>query len=137
MLASIKGTRELFVSIKKQGFDKVRVDNEIIDIVDGFELDRYKIHNIEILIDNFTLRDDNNSDERLKNSLNITFSNGDGSVLIIDENNNLSYYSKNLICPDSGISYKMPEPNSFSFNFWNPLIVKNLSVLSHIGPTNS
>ena len=108
--------RELFVSIKKQGFDKVRVDNEIIDIVDGFELDRYKIHNIEILIDNFTLRDDNNSDERLKNSLNITFSNGDGSVLIIDENNNLSYYSKNLICPDSGISYKLPEPNSFSFN---------------------
>ena len=108
--------RELFVSIKKQGFDKVRVDNEIIDIVDGFELDRYKIHTIEILIDNFTLRDDNNSDERLKNSLNITFSNGDGSVLIIDENNNLSYYSKNLICPDSGISYKLPEPNSFSFN---------------------
>ncbi len=108
--------RELFVSIKKQGFDKVRVDNEIIDIVDGFELDRYKIHNIEILIDNFTLRDDNNSDERLINSLNITFSNGDGSVLIIDENNNLSYYSKNLICPDSGISYKLPEPNSFSFN---------------------
>ena len=108
--------RELFVSIKKQGFYKVRVDNEIIDIVDGFELDRYKIHNIEILIDNFTLRDDNNSDERLINSLNITFSNGDGSVLIIDENNNLSYYSKNLICPDSGISYKLPEPNSFSFN---------------------
>ena len=108
--------RELFVSIKKQGFDKVRVDNEIIDIVDGFELDRYKIHTIEILIDNFTLKDDNNSDERLKNSLNITFSNGDGSVLIIDENNNLSYYSKNLICPDSGISYKLPEPNSFSFN---------------------
>ena len=108
--------RELFVSIKKQGFDKVRVDNEIIDIVDGFELDRYKIHTIEILIDNFTLRDDNNSDERLINSLNITFSNGDGSVLIIDENNNLSYYSKNLICPDSGISYKLPEPNSFSFN---------------------
>ncbi len=108
--------RELFVSIKKQGFDKVRVDNEIIDIVDGFELDRYKIHTIEILIDNFTLRDDNNSDERLKNSLNITFSNGDGSVLIIDENNNLSYYSKSLICPDSGISYKLPEPNSFSFN---------------------
>ena len=108
--------RELFVSIKKQGFDKVRVDNEIIDITDGFELDRYKIHTIEILIDNFTLKDDNNSDERLKNSLNITFSNGDGSVLIIDENNNLSYYSKNLICPDSGISYKLPEPNSFSFN---------------------
>ena len=108
--------RELFVSIKKQGFDKVRVDNEIIDIVDGFELDRYKIHTIEILIDNFTLKDDNNSDERLKNSLNITFSNGDGSVLIIDENNNPSYYSKNLICPDSGISYKLPEPNSFSFN---------------------
>ena len=108
--------RDLFVSIKKQGFDKVRVDNEIIDIIDGLELDRYKIHTIEILIDNFTLKDDNNSDERLKNSLDITFSNGDRSVLIIDENNNPSYYSKNLICPDSGISYNLPEPNSFSFN---------------------
>ncbi len=108
--------RELFISIKKQGFDKVRVDNRIIDIENGLELDRYKIHTIEILVDNFTLKSDNNSKERLKNSLNITFSNGDGSVLIIDESENPSYYSKNLICPESGISYEIPEPNSFSFN---------------------
>ena len=108
--------RELFISIKKQGFDKVRVDNRIIDIENGLELDRYKIHTIEILVDNFTLKSDNNTKERLKNSLNITFSNGDGSVLIIDESENTSYYSKNLICPESGISYEIPEPNSFSFN---------------------
>ena len=108
--------RELFISIKKQGFDKVRVDNRIIDIENGLELDRYKIHTIEILVDNFTLKSDNNTKERLKNSLNITFSNGDGSVLIIDESENPSYYSKNLICPESGISYEIPEPNSFSFN---------------------
>jgi excinuclease ABC subunit A len=108
--------RELFISIKKQGFDKVRVDNRIIEIENGLELDRYKIHTIEILVDNFTLKSDNNSKERLKNSLNITFSNGDGSVLIIDESENPSYYSKNLICPESGISYEIPEPNSFSFN---------------------
>ena len=108
--------RDLFASVKKQGFDKVRVDDVIIDIENGMELDRYKIHTIEILVDNFTLKNDNNSDERLKNSLNIALSNGNNSILIIDENNNLSYYSKNLICPESGISYEIPEPNSFSFN---------------------
>ena len=108
--------RDLFTSVKKQGFDKVRVDDVIIDIENGMELDRYKIHTIEILVDNFTLKNDNNSDERLKNSLNIALSNGNNSILIIDENEIPSYYSKNLICPESGISYEIPEPNSFSFN---------------------
>ena len=108
--------RDLFASVKKQGFDKVRVDDVIIDIENGMELDRYKIHTIEILVDNFTLKNDNNSDERLKNSLNIALSNGNNSILIIDENEVPSYYSKNLICPESGISYEIPEPNSFSFN---------------------
>ena len=108
--------RDLFASVKKQGFDKVRVDGVIIDIENGMELDRYKIHTIEILVDNFTLKNDNNSDERLKNSLNIALSNGNNSILIIDENEIPSYYSKNLICPESGISYEIPEPNSFSFN---------------------
>ena len=108
--------RDLFASVKKQGFDKVRVDDVIIDIENGMELDRYKIHTIEILVDNFTLKNDNNSDERLKNSLNIALSNGNNSILIIDENEIPSYYSKNLICPESGISYEIPEPNSFSFN---------------------
>ena len=108
--------RDLFASVKKQGFDKVRVDDVIIDIENGMELDRYKIHTIEILVDNFTLKNDNNSDERLKNSLNIALSNGNNSILIIDENEIPSYYSKNLICPESGISYEIPEPNTFSFN---------------------
>ena len=108
--------RDLFASVKKQGFDKVRVDDVIIDIEIGMELDRYKIHTIEILVDNFTLKNDNNSDERLKNSLNIALSNGNNSILIIDENEIPSYYSKNLICAESGISYEIPEPNSFSFN---------------------
>ena len=108
--------RDLFASVKKQGFDKVRVDDVIIDIENGMEVDRYKIHTIEILVDNFTLKNDNNSDERLKNSLNIALSNGNNSILIIDENEIPSYYSKNLICPESGISYEIPEPNSFSFN---------------------
>ena len=108
--------RDLFANVKKQGFDKVRVDGVIIDIENGMELDRYKIHTIEILVDNFTLKNDNNSDERLKNSLNIALSNGNNSILIIDENEIPSYYSKNLICPESGISYEIPEPNSFSFN---------------------
>ena len=107
--------KDLFISIKKQGFNKVRVDNEIIDLYEGMEVDRYKIHNIEILIDKLIIEDDDNSTQRLKESLNTALYNGDNSILITN-NDDFSYYSKNLICPDTGISYEMPEPNSFSFN---------------------
>ena len=107
--------KDLFISIKKQGFNKVRVDNKLLDLYEGMELDRYKIHNIEILIDKLTITDDENTILRLKESINTALYNGDNSILITCDDD-FSYYSKNLICPDTGISYEMPEPNTFSFN---------------------
>ena len=116
VVKSRKGSyKDLFITIKKQGFSKVRVDNEIVDLYEGMELDRYKIHNIEILIDKLNIDNDENSISRLKESINTALYNGENSMLILN-NNSQSYYSKNLICPDTGISYERPEPNSFSFN---------------------
>ena len=116
VVKSRKGSyKDLFVSVKKQGFSKVRVDDEIIEIFEGMELDRYKLHNIEILIDKFTIDDDNYSNQRLRESITTALYNGDNSLLIISDDK-LSYYSKNLICPDTGVSYEKPEPNTFSFN---------------------
>ena len=116
VIKSRKGSyKDLFVTIKKQGFNKVRVDNEIIEIYEGMEIDRYKIHNIEILVDKLNIENDENSILRLKESIKTALYNGENSMLIICDNS-LSYYSKNLICPDTGISYEKPEPNTFSFN---------------------
>ena len=108
--------RELFFNLRKQGFTKVRVDNEIQDIKEGMELDRYKVHDIDLLIDKLTVNDDNNSLKRLEESVEIALSQGNDSILIIHDNNKLNYYSKNLVCPETGISFDKPEPNSFSFN---------------------
>ena len=108
--------RELFFNLRKQGFTKVRVDNEIQDIKEGMELDRYKVHDIDLLIDKLTVNDDNNSLKRLEESVEIALSQGNDSILIIDDCNKLNYYSKNLVCPETGISFDKPEPNSFSFN---------------------
>ena len=107
--------KDLFISIKKQGFNKVRVDNKLLDLYEGMELDRYKIHNIEILIDKLTINDEGNTILRLKESINTALYHGENSILITCDDD-FSYYSKNLICPDTGISYEMPEPNTFSFN---------------------
>jgi len=116
VVKSRKGSyKDLFVTIKKQGFNKVRVDDELIEIYEGMELDRYKIHNVEILVDKLNIDNDDNSILRLKESINTALYNGDNSMLIICDNS-LSYFSKNLICPDTGISYEKPEPNTFSFN---------------------
>ena len=116
VVKSRKGSyKDLFVTIKKQGFNKVRVDDELIEIYEGMELDRYKIHNVEILVDKLDIENDDNSILRLKESINTALYNGDNSMLIICDDS-LSYFSKNLICPDTGISYERPEPNTFSFN---------------------
>ena len=108
--------RELFFNLRKQGFTKVRVDNEIQDIKEGMELDRYKVHDIDLLIDKLTVNDEKTSLKRLEESVEIALSQGDDSILIIDDCNKLNYYSKNLVCPETGISFDKPEPNSFSFN---------------------
>jgi len=108
--------RELFFNLRKQGFTKVRVDNEIQDIKEGMELDRYKVHDIDLLIDKLTVNDEKTSLKRLEDSVEIALSQGNDSILIIDDCNKLNYYSKNLVCPETGISFDKPEPNSFSFN---------------------
>ncbi|MDR2557099.1 MAG: excinuclease ABC subunit UvrA [Bacteroidales bacterium] len=123
--------RELFEDIRKQGFLKVRVDGEIEEITFGMHLDRYKIHDIELVIDKFVVRaekdtsDDvrsgnsrvNNSNSRLKQSVKQALKRGENSILVIErQTGNVRYYSKNLMCPTSFMSYPEPEPNTFSFN---------------------
>ena len=108
--------RELFVLLAKKGFDKVRVDGEIKDIEPGMMLDRYKAHDVELVIDRMVLND-SISDERLRSSIAQAFQQGDGVMMVYDyETNDSRYFSKSLMCPVSGISYALPEPNTFSFN---------------------
>jgi len=106
--------KELFVQIRKKGFANVRVDGEILEIKRNMQLDRYVIHDIEIVVDKLTIDDQNT--ERLSNSVEIAIKSGDKTLYVIDENNNSRFYSKSLVDPDTGISYEEPSPNSFSFN---------------------
>ncbi|MBT3523421.1 MAG: excinuclease ABC subunit UvrA [Flavobacteriaceae bacterium] len=109
--------RELFSSIQKQGFLKARIDGVITELKPNLKLDRYKIHDIEIVIDRITLKNNETSKKRLKDSLITAMYHGNNSLLIVnEEDNSNTYYSRSLICPSTGISYEKPEPNSFSFN---------------------
>ena len=109
--------RELFEQIAKQGFIKVRTDGEVADIEKGMKLDRYKTHDIEIVIDRLIIEDKPDSDKRLEESIKTAMYHGDDTLMILDqETGNLRYFSRNLMCPTTGISYPNPEPNSFSFN---------------------
>ncbi|WP_068598061.1 excinuclease ABC subunit UvrA [Vaginella massiliensis] len=108
--------RELFMMLAKKGFEKVRVDGEIQDITPGMMLDRYKAHDVELVIDRLLLND-KVSDERLRSSITLAFNQGDGVMMVYDYATDTSrYFSKSLMCPNSGISYALPEPNTFSFN---------------------
>ena len=107
--------KELFENIRKQGFTKVRVDGEIKNLTLNMHVDRYKIHDIEIVVDTLVVRD--SSEHRLVNSLKTTLKYGKGIILLLDnETEEIKNYSKFLMCPTSGISYPEPEPNTFSFN---------------------
>ena len=109
--------RELLDSLSRQGFSKVRVDHKIIDLSPGLKLDRYKTHDIELVIDRFIVKDNDEFKKRLEESIKTAMYYGDGTVLIFDlEKEYTRYFSKNLMCPASGISYPSPEPNTFSFN---------------------
>ncbi|WP_067149037.1 excinuclease ABC subunit UvrA [Pseudotamlana agarivorans] len=109
--------RELFEQIGKQGFVKVRTDGEIKDITKGMKLDRYKNHDIEIVIDRLVINDSADNDKRLSETINTAMYHGDDVLLIIDQDTQETrYFSRNLMCPSSGISYPNPEPNNFSFN---------------------
>lgn len=111
--------RELFQQISKQGFVRIRVDGEIQEIVKGMQLDRYKTHDIEIVIDRLFI--DDKSEKRLEESIKTAMYHGEETLMILPHDikeNTIPprYFSRNLMCPTSGISYPMPEPNSFSFN---------------------
>ena len=109
--------RELFQQIAKQGFVKARVDGEVKDIVSGMKLDRYKNHDIEIVIDRLKISAESALDKRLSESIITAMYHGDDVLLILDnETNNTRYFSRSLMCQSSGISYPNPEPNNFSFN---------------------
>ena len=116
LIKSRKGHyRELFESIRKKGYLKVRIDGAIQELTPGMKVDRYKIHDIEVLVDR--LIPNESSEKRLLNSVQSAMSEGDNALLIFDEEDNtIRFFSRNLMCPDTGISYELPEPNSFSFN---------------------
>jgi excinuclease ABC subunit A len=106
--------RELFVQIAKLGYNKVRVDGVVQDIVQKMQLDRYKIHDVEMVIDR--LLPDAEDRYRLSQSIGTALKHGKGSMLLLDEDGAVHYFSQNLTDPESGISYEEPSPNSFSFN---------------------
>jgi len=106
--------RELFDQIRKQGFLKVRIDGTIKEITFGLQLDRYKVHDVEIVIDKIKI--DKGDRFRLAESIQTAMKHGKGVVMINDEQDNAIQYSRYLMCPTSGISYEEPEPNTFSFN---------------------
>jgi excinuclease ABC subunit A len=107
--------RELFEQVRKQGYLKVRVDGEIKDLEFGMKLDRYKTHDIEIVVDRMKIDED--SGERLAKSVQNALKVGKGVLMIHDpEDDSVRHFSKLLMCPSTGISYDEPEPNTFSFN---------------------
>ncbi|MCG2418385.1 excinuclease ABC subunit UvrA [Aequorivita sp. F47161] len=119
--------RELFEQIAKQGFLKVRVDGEVRDITKGMKVDRYKTHDIEIVIDRLKIAspsaattvetEGNDKDKRLSETINTAMYHGDDVLMVLDnDTDEARYFSRSLMCPSSGISYPNPEPNNFSFN---------------------
>ena len=109
--------RELFEQIGKQGFVKVRVDGEILDIHKGMKVDRYKTHDIEIVIDRLAITDNPDLEKRLSESINTAMYSGNDVLMVLAEDAiEPRYFSRDLMCPVTGISYPTPEPNTFSFN---------------------
>ncbi|MEZ4805562.1 MAG: excinuclease ABC subunit UvrA [Bacteroidia bacterium] len=107
--------RELFEQIRKQGYRKVRVDGELQEIEQGMQLDRYKIHNIEVVIDRIEPSDSNK--KRIHESIKTAFKVGKGTLSIIDNTDDkVHFFSRFLMDPETGLSYDEPQPNSFSFN---------------------
>ncbi len=107
--------KELFENLRKKGFLSARIDGEIREITPGMSVDRYKIHVIEIVIDKIVV--DNPDLKRLKASVATAMKNGKGVMMVKEyDGDTLKYYSRNLMCPDSGVSYNDPAPHSFSFN---------------------
>ncbi|HDZ15288.1 hypothetical protein LCGC14_0938520, partial [marine sediment metagenome] len=128
--------RELFQQIGKQGFVKVRVDGEVVDITKGMKVDRYKTHDIEIVIDRLMVKDTEDLDKRLTESINTAMYSGDDVLMVLEEGEStVRYFSRDLMCPTTGISYPVPEPNTFSFNSPKGMC-PNCNGLGHIYEVN-
>ena len=109
--------RELFENLGRQGFVRVRVDGVIVEISSGMKVDRYKTHDIELVIDRLRIQDSEAGLKRLKESLTTAMYHGEDTLMLLEKGDTKArYFSRNLMCPSSGISYPKPEPNSFSFN---------------------
>ena len=109
--------RELFENLARQGFVKVRVDGVVVELSRGMKVDRYKTHDIELVVDRMTVTNSENSIKRLRESMIAAMYQGNDTLMVLDTETQVArYFSRNLMCPSSGISYPSPEPNSFSFN---------------------
>ena len=107
--------KELFETIRKKGFVHVRVDGEVREITAGMKLDRYKTHTIEVVVDRLKPKPEEDL-HRLRQSIDRAMTQGNGMMLIIDENGKTRFLSRNLMCPETGLSYPEPAPHTFSFN---------------------
>ncbi len=109
--------RENFEQMRRQGYLKVRVDGEVRELEFGMQLDRYKTHDIELLVDTVNVAKADKAMQRLKRTIQTAMKTGKGSIMVMRrDDNSPRHYSKLLMCPVSGISYDEPEPNTFSFN---------------------
>jgi excinuclease ABC subunit A len=107
--------RELFEQVRQQGFLRVRVDSEVREIAFGMQLDRYKIHDVEVVIDRALVKEEDR--DRLKRTIRTAMKYGKGALMILDsETEAIRHFSSKLMCPVTGLSYELPEPNTFSFN---------------------
>lgn len=128
--------RELFEQIGKQGFVKVRVDGEVLDLAKGMKVDRYKTHDIEIVIDRLKVGQGDDFDKRLMESINTAMYSGNNVLMVLEEGENEPrYFSRDLMCPTSGVSYPTPEPNTFSFNSPKGMCT-NCNGLGHVYEVN-
>ena len=107
--------KELFEQMMRKGYLNIRIDGEMCEMFSGMKLERYKTHNIEVVVDKMAV--DSKDTERLKKSLAVAMNLGDGLVMIMDyPSQTVRYYSRHLMCPTTGLSYKEPDPHNFSFN---------------------
>lgn len=128
--------RELFEQIARQGFVKVRVDGEITDLVKGMKVDRYKTHDIEIVIDRLKISATSELQKRLMESIQTAMHHGDNVLMVLKEEATVPrYFSRDLMCPSTGISYPTPEPNTFSFNSPKGMC-PNCNGLGHVHQVN-
>ena len=108
--------RELFENMRRKGYLHIRVDGQLLEITQGMKVDRYKNHDIEVVVDRMKVPE-TPDEERLKKSISIAMKQGDGLIMILDQDTGqLKHFSKRLMCPTTGISYSDPAPNNFSFN---------------------